>query len=112
MKLLSKTRNGAKVHKVYVTTETAYQRLLDAGVLTEVERQELAAVYHGVNAVVLLKQINDNLECLWRLAERPATLHLTQHVSRSDSSIGDRLSLPNYPVIVVLPSLRGELLSF
>lgn len=75
MKLLSKTRNGAKVHRVYGTARAHYQRLLEAGVLTEVERQELAAVYHGLNAVLLLKQINDNLECLWRLAERPATLH-------------------------------------
>jgi hypothetical protein len=75
MKLLSKTRNGAKVHRVYRTARARYQRLLEAGVLVEVERQELAAVYHGLNAVLLLKQIDDNLECLWRLAECPATLH-------------------------------------
>jgi hypothetical protein len=46
--------------------------LLEAGVLTEVKQQELAATYHGLNPVLLLKQINENLECLWRLAERPA----------------------------------------
>jgi len=69
MKLVSKTRNGAKVHKVYDTARTPYQRLLEAGVLTEAKQQELAAIYHGLNPGLLLKQINGNLECLWRLAE-------------------------------------------
>lgn len=35
MKLVSKTRHGAKVHKVYDTARTPYQRLLETGVLTE-----------------------------------------------------------------------------
>jgi hypothetical protein len=72
MKLVGKTRHGAKVHKVYDKAQTPYQRLLEAGVLTEAKRQELAATYHGLNPVVLLKQINENLERLWTLAERPA----------------------------------------
>jgi len=73
MKLVTKTRHGAKVHKVYDTARTPYQRLLDAGVLTEAKQQEsLAATYHGINPVMLLKQINENLERLWSLAERPA----------------------------------------
>jgi hypothetical protein len=74
MKLLDKTRNGAKVHKVYDTARTPYQRLLQSGVLTETKRAEMAAAYCGLNPVLLLKQINDNLEQLWRLAERPASL--------------------------------------
>jgi hypothetical protein len=60
------------VHKVYDTARTPYQRLLESGVLTEAKQQELAAMYHGLNPVLLLKQINENLECLWNLAERPA----------------------------------------
>jgi len=73
MKLLDKTRNGAKVHKVYDTARTPYQRLLDSGVLTEAKRQELAVIYNYLNPVLLLKQINENLECLWKLAERPGS---------------------------------------
>ncbi len=69
MKLVSKTRHGAKVHKVYDTARTPYQRLLETGVLTEAKQQELAAAYHGLNPVLLLKQINENLEQLWRLTE-------------------------------------------
>ena len=71
MKLVGKTRHGAKVHKVYDTAQTPYQRLLKSGVLTEAKQRELAAVYHGLNPISLLRQINENLECLWDLAERP-----------------------------------------
>ena len=74
MKLVSKTRQGAKVHKVYDTAQTPYQRLVPAGVLTEAKKTELAATYNGLNPVKLLKQINDNLEQLWRMAERPTSV--------------------------------------
>ncbi len=81
MKLWSKTRNGARVHKVYETAQTPYQRLLKLGVLSEANRAELAATYHGLNPVLLLKQINANLEQLWRLADRPIP---TPHSTRTE----------------------------
>jgi len=72
MKLVAKTRHGAKVHKVYDTAQTPYQRLLKAGILTEAKQQELTAIYHGLSPVTLLKQINENLELLWNMVEHPA----------------------------------------
>lgn len=74
MKLVSKTRHGARVHKVYDTAQTPYQRLMQSEVLSEVKKVELAATYNGLNPVLLLKQINSNLEKLWRLAERPGSV--------------------------------------
>jgi len=74
MKLISKTRHGARVHKVYDTARTPYQRLLDCDELAQAKRTELAAVYHGLNPVLLLSQINGHLEQLWKLAERPARI--------------------------------------
>ena len=74
MKLLDKTRHGAKVYKVYDKAQTPYQRLLKSGVLSESKRAELAAIYSGLNPVILLKQINDNLEQLWHLADRPTSV--------------------------------------
>ncbi len=74
MKLISKTRHGAKVHKVYDTAQTPYQRLLKSGLLEEQSKVELATTYHGLNPVHLLRQINDNLEQLWHLADRPGKL--------------------------------------
>jgi len=85
MKLMSKTRHGAKVHKVYDTAQTPYQRLLKSGVLTEPKQQELAAMYYGLNPVSLLRQINENLECLWKLAERPA--HQQRRVKTSEALV-------------------------
>jgi len=70
MKLESKIRQGSKVHKVYDTAQTPYQRLLKAGILTKAKQQELAITYHSLNPVTLLKQINENLERLWDVAER------------------------------------------
>lgn len=72
MKLKHKTRNGAKVYKIYDTAQTPYQRLLKSGVLTEAKQRELTAVYSGLNPVLLLKQINESLEHLWTMAQRPA----------------------------------------
>ncbi len=73
MKLWSKTRYGARVRKVYEVAQTPYQRLLKLGRLSEATRADLAATYHGLNPVLLLKQIDGSLEQLWRLAERPAS---------------------------------------
>jgi hypothetical protein len=70
MKLVSKTRRGAKVHRVYDKAQTPYQRLLNSGVLTKDKEAELYGVYAGLNPVRLLKQINDSLEYLWELRDR------------------------------------------
>lgn len=68
MKLMHKTRHGAKVHKVYDTAKTPYQRLLESGILSPAQVARLAATYHGLNPVRLLRQIHSTQEQLWRLA--------------------------------------------
>lgn len=81
MKLIGKTRQGAKVRKVYDEAQTPYQRLLQSGVLSTTKKVELAAIYQGLNPVHLLKQINVNLAQLWKLAEhqfRSVTPIMTQ----------------------------------
>lgn len=74
LKLVAKSRQGAKVRKVYDTALTPYQRLLTSGVLTEAKKRELAAIYTALNPVKLLRQIRDTAQHLWTLAERPPTL--------------------------------------
>jgi hypothetical protein len=73
MKLISKTRHGAKVHKVYETAQTPYQRLVKLGALTKGKQAELASIYSGLNPILLLNQINGNLDQLWKLADRSAS---------------------------------------
>jgi len=87
MKLVSKTRHGAKVHKVYETAQTPYQRLLRSGVLGESKRAEMAATYSGLNPVMLLKQINSNLEQLWQLAQHPNALGNRNYEATRRSSV-------------------------
>jgi hypothetical protein len=70
MKLIRKTRHGAKVHKEYETAQTPYRRLLKLEVLSQAKHSELAAIYQGLNPVRLRQQINDNLEKLWQLTDR------------------------------------------
>jgi hypothetical protein len=77
MKLISKTRHGAKVHKVYETAQTPYQRLLKLAVLSLDKQAELVAIYKGLSPVRLLNQINANLEQLWKLADR-STISVTR----------------------------------
>lgn len=73
MKLESKTRHGARVHKVYDTAKTPYQRLLESGGLTPAKEAELAAIYKGLNPVALRRQLSSHLERLWKLADRPTS---------------------------------------
>jgi hypothetical protein len=70
MKLLAKTRRGAKVYKVYETARTPYHRLLASGILSEAKQLELAATYRGLNPISLLKEINATLEQLWQMADQ------------------------------------------
>jgi hypothetical protein len=73
MKLISKTRHGAKVHKVYETAQTPYQRLLKLGLMSPARQAELFAIFSGLNPVLLLRQINANLSQLWKLADRSSS---------------------------------------
>jgi len=67
-KLLHKSRDGAKVHRVYDRAQTPYQRLCAAGMLTSAKQQELQALYESLNPLQLRRQIDVELERLWALA--------------------------------------------
>jgi hypothetical protein len=67
MKIISKTRHGVRVHKVYDTAQTPYQRLHKAGILSVAKQRELTATYQSLNPATLLDHINSSLEKLWKL---------------------------------------------
>ncbi len=69
LKLVGKSRHGAKVRKVYDISQTPHLRLLKSEVLRELKKRELATIYAAVNPVMLLKQIRQGVEHLWTLAE-------------------------------------------
>jgi hypothetical protein len=67
-KLVRKTRQGARVHRVYDRAQTPYQRLCAAGVLASTKRQELDALYQSLNPLTLQRDLEAALEHLWSLA--------------------------------------------
>jgi len=69
LKLIGKTRHGAKVRKLYDTARTPYQRLITSGALTDQKKQELERIYAFLNPVMLLKQVRHAVAHLWTLAD-------------------------------------------
>ena len=69
MKLRSKTRRGAKVHKTYDRARTPYQRLLEYDVLSTEDRQTMQRRYEFLNPLRLRNQIDQAVEALLRTAQ-------------------------------------------
>jgi hypothetical protein len=67
-KLVTKTRQGARTHRVYDRAQTPYQRLCTASVLTPAKRDELAQLYQSLNPLRLRHDLDAALERLWPLA--------------------------------------------
>ncbi len=70
LKLVAKSRHGARVHKVYDTAKTPYQRILTSGVLTQERKHQLASIYEALNPKALLRQIRQPQQRLWTLGDR------------------------------------------
>jgi hypothetical protein len=70
-KVKSKERIGPKVHKRYDEAQTPYQRLLASGVLSPEKTEALQRHYQHLNPVTLRAELNQALDQLWELRERP-----------------------------------------
>ena len=67
-KLVTKSRQGARVRRVYDRAQTPYQRLCTTGVLPPAKREELDTLYHQLNPLALRRDLEAALEHLWTLA--------------------------------------------
>jgi hypothetical protein len=67
-KLLTKTRQGARTHRVYDRAQTPYQRLRAAGVLTAEKSAELERLYQSLHPLRLRRDLEAALDQLWTLA--------------------------------------------
>jgi hypothetical protein len=72
MVLVSKERHGAKVKRRYDQAKTPYQRVLDAPEVADEVKQRLRQQYATLNPAALLRQIQNHLEALWKLANKSA----------------------------------------
>jgi hypothetical protein len=70
MKIVSKTRRGARVYKTYDAAQTPYQRLLKYDTLSEEKRGDLQRVYQSLDPATLIDQINYSLDKLWSLEDK------------------------------------------
>ena len=69
MKLVSKTRNGARVRRVYDEAGTPYQRLLEYDLLSAEQRRTMQRHYELLNPVRLRDRIDRAVEVLLRTAQ-------------------------------------------
>lgn len=93
MKLVTKQREGSKVQRKYDAAQTPFQRLVSSGILAEERVQHLTRVFHALDPVRLLQQIQALQDALWRhvVPESPLTtahsnLPATAHHVRFDVS--------------------------
>lgn len=75
MKLVTKQREGSKVQRKYDAAQTPFQRLVSSGILAEERVQHLTRVFHALDPVRLLQQIQALQDALWRhvVPESPLT---------------------------------------
>jgi hypothetical protein len=65
-KLVSKQRNGSKVHKRYDMAQTPHQRVVASPDVTSKDKLRLQVTYLALNPVQLRDRIDANLKQLWR----------------------------------------------
>lgn len=68
MKLLSKTRNGARVHKVYDTPMTPYRRLLACDDVPQDMKGKLTETYLSLDLVALKRDMARLMDALMKMA--------------------------------------------
>jgi len=72
MKLMEKSRDGARVHRRYDRPQTPYQRLLQSPILPDTDKQRLQAYYQTLNPAALHRRIRRLQKELTKLAVRTA----------------------------------------
>ena len=73
-KLVGKERTGAKVVKRYGPAQTPYQRLLALDAVDVGTARALGRGYEQLNPLRLRAEIEQTLDALWALAERPRSV--------------------------------------
>ena len=106
-RLIATERVGSKVRQRYDRAQTAYRRLLAAGVLEETEQQALATLYQALNPAQLRAEIDETLRSLWRMAQAdPRAQQEAITLAKLDAATAQaKRSTKRYPIsVVTLPS--------
>ncbi len=68
LKLISKWRDGARVHKRYDTAKTPYQRILISATVTEEAKERLRKIFPSLDPMLLLQEMERLQMELWKTA--------------------------------------------
>jgi site-specific recombinase XerD len=68
LKLISKWRDGARVHKRYDTAKTPYQRILISATVTEESKERLRKIFPSLDPMLLLQEMERLQMDLWKTA--------------------------------------------
>jgi hypothetical protein len=73
MKLLSRERLGGHTTKHYDKARTPYQRVLESSVISEDQKSRLRVLYHDLDPVLLLQEVEHLQDAFWQYAHRKSS---------------------------------------
>lgn len=106
MKLVNKQRTGSKLQRKYDAAQTPFQRLSGTGILSETRQQHLTEVFHVLDPVRLLQQVEALQDALWQhavqvasapVSAQPVPFDLTACLPTAEAALDDdtlNLTLP------------------
>ena len=118
MKLVNKQREGSKTQRKYAAAQTPFQRLSGAGILSAARQQHLTEVFHALDPVRLLQQVEALQDVLWQhvvqaasvpAAAPPVRFDLTACLPTAEAALDDNtlnLSLPTDETTSVRPNRK------
>ena len=68
MKLRVKSRDGARVHRIYDAAQTPFHRLIGKEILSPGKRANMMKIFESLDPILLLKQIKKIQDALWQYA--------------------------------------------
>lgn len=87
LKLISKWRDGARVHKRYDTAKTPCQRILISESVTEESKERLRKVFPDLDPILLLREMEQLQIELWKTAVGQEELRQIENEQSKDSQV-------------------------
>jgi site-specific recombinase XerD len=89
LKLVSKWRDGARVHKRYDTAKTPYQRILLSASVSEESKERLRKLFPSLDPILLLREMETLQMDLWKTAVgQEQSQQITEEHNKNTEVIG------------------------
>lgn len=90
MKLVSKEREGSKVHRKYDAAQTPFRRMLNSPVASEKTKRSLRRIYAQLDPVALMTELEQLQDGLWQHAwRRPNNPDSTKSLDAAMPAVGE-----------------------